>query len=110
LHINNFGAISSFLVLNDPFEEREGEKTWEKKKSRAEQSRAWWWCCCLLESGEKGLLTLGFLLGEILPKWAFFFLFFWVENGDLKKVFPRFSGHQISEKKFNFHIFCNKFW
>jgi len=84
LHINNFGAIS-FLVLNDPFEEGVGEKTWEKK------SRAW--CCfCLLESGQKRLLpilTLGFLLGEILPKvgifFSLFFLFFFVENGDLKK-------------------------
>ncbi len=73
--LNNFGAIS-FLVLNDPFEEGVGEKTWEKK------SRAW--CCfCLLESGQKRLLpilTLGFLLGEILPKvgifFSLFFLFF----------------------------------
>ncbi len=106
LHINNFGAIS-FLVLNDPFEEGVGEKTWEKK------SRAW--CCfCLLESGQKRLLpilTLGFLLGEILPKvgifFSLFFLFFfcWKWRLKKKKCFPGFLVTRFQKRNFNFHIF-----
>jgi hypothetical protein len=83
-------------VLNDPFEEGVGEKPWEKK-SRAEQSRAEQSLVLLLFTRKwvkrlLPILTLGFLLGEILPKWAFFFFFFFflVESGDLQKCFPVF--------------------